>query len=396
MLDLDMDLEGELGIDSIKQVEILSALRERIPDMPEIDPARLAELRTLAQIADAIAGSAPASAVGRTNGATDPASGFSARAAASRLFRQDVRLENRQAPVGPASLAANSLIEITSDDHTLARILADRFSALGYRVQAVGEPSGTADMVVVTAGLNHVLAPSEMHRRALAAARSLARQAGAGGPTGHFIVLQDTGGDFGRRATTFDAAVRGGLTGLAKTASHEWQDAVVRAIDVERSGSGIEDIAGRLLSEILCGDDSVEIGLRRDGSRLVPVAETIAFKGEGYVPRDGDVIVVSGGARGITARIVERLAGMARFKFLLLGRSRPSEWPADIDPDLDTVSRRRTALRVQPSAAAARRRVNPFSSTRRIRGCSGASSSPRKLSASGTLTPGARMSPTLE
>ena len=56
MLDLDMDLEGELGIDSIKQVEILSALRERIPDMPEIDPARLAELRTLAQIAEAIAG----------------------------------------------------------------------------------------------------------------------------------------------------------------------------------------------------------------------------------------------------------------------------------------------------------------------------------------------------
>jgi Phosphopantetheine attachment site len=42
MLELDMDLEAELGIDSIKQVEILSALRERLPDMPQIDPARLA------------------------------------------------------------------------------------------------------------------------------------------------------------------------------------------------------------------------------------------------------------------------------------------------------------------------------------------------------------------
>ena len=58
MLDLDMDLEAELGIDSIKQVEILSALREQMPDMPEIEPSRLAELRTLAQIADAI-GEAP-------------------------------------------------------------------------------------------------------------------------------------------------------------------------------------------------------------------------------------------------------------------------------------------------------------------------------------------------
>lgn len=56
MLDLGMDLESELGIDSIKQVEILSTLRERMPGMPEIDPARLAELRTIGAIAAAIDG----------------------------------------------------------------------------------------------------------------------------------------------------------------------------------------------------------------------------------------------------------------------------------------------------------------------------------------------------
>ncbi|WP_196223065.1 hypothetical protein, partial [Roseibium sp. RKSG952] len=38
----------------IKQVEILSALREALPDMPEIDPAHLGEMRTLAQIAAAL------------------------------------------------------------------------------------------------------------------------------------------------------------------------------------------------------------------------------------------------------------------------------------------------------------------------------------------------------
>ena len=42
------------------------------------------------------------------------------------------------------------------------------------------------------------------------------------------------------------------------------------------------------------------------------------------------------------------------------------------------------------------RGVKPFSSRRRIRGCSGASISPRKLSSSGTRSPGARMSPTDE
>ncbi|NBC20698.1 MAG: acyltransferase domain-containing protein [Alphaproteobacteria bacterium] len=60
MLDADMDLEGELGIDSIKQVEILSALREARPDLPEVAPERLAELRTIRLVADFIAGAPPA------------------------------------------------------------------------------------------------------------------------------------------------------------------------------------------------------------------------------------------------------------------------------------------------------------------------------------------------
>ncbi|MEZ6000709.1 beta-ketoacyl synthase N-terminal-like domain-containing protein [Hyphomonas sp.] len=57
MLDVDMDLEGELGVDSIKQVEILSTIREQLPDLPEIDPERLVELRTIGAIADMVSGS---------------------------------------------------------------------------------------------------------------------------------------------------------------------------------------------------------------------------------------------------------------------------------------------------------------------------------------------------
>ncbi len=52
MLEDDMDLEGELGVDSIKQVEILSSLRDRYPSLPEVDPEHLAELRTIRKIAD--------------------------------------------------------------------------------------------------------------------------------------------------------------------------------------------------------------------------------------------------------------------------------------------------------------------------------------------------------
>ena len=58
----DMDLEAELGIDSIKQVEILSALRDRMPGLPEIEPSALARFRTIAAIATMIGGHAPAPA----------------------------------------------------------------------------------------------------------------------------------------------------------------------------------------------------------------------------------------------------------------------------------------------------------------------------------------------
>ena len=50
MLELSMDLEADLGIDSIKRVEILGSLQDQLPGLPEIRGEDLAELRTLGQI----------------------------------------------------------------------------------------------------------------------------------------------------------------------------------------------------------------------------------------------------------------------------------------------------------------------------------------------------------
>ena len=52
MLEADMDMEADLGIDSIKRVEILGVMEDRVPGLPAIDAETLAELRTLGQIAD--------------------------------------------------------------------------------------------------------------------------------------------------------------------------------------------------------------------------------------------------------------------------------------------------------------------------------------------------------
>jgi acyl carrier protein len=50
MLELEMDLEADLGIDSIKRVEIMGSLQKSFPQLPKLSPEELVEKRTLAQI----------------------------------------------------------------------------------------------------------------------------------------------------------------------------------------------------------------------------------------------------------------------------------------------------------------------------------------------------------
>ncbi|MEM6296391.1 MAG: beta-ketoacyl synthase N-terminal-like domain-containing protein, partial [Myxococcota bacterium] len=52
MLEPSMGLDADLGIDSIKRVEILSALQEKRPDLPAIGPEQLGSLQTLQDVID--------------------------------------------------------------------------------------------------------------------------------------------------------------------------------------------------------------------------------------------------------------------------------------------------------------------------------------------------------
>ncbi|MCE9827699.1 SDR family NAD(P)-dependent oxidoreductase [Shewanella algae] len=57
ILELGMDMEADLGIDSIKRVEILGTVQDKLPELPLLDAASLSECRTLGQIIDCFAGS---------------------------------------------------------------------------------------------------------------------------------------------------------------------------------------------------------------------------------------------------------------------------------------------------------------------------------------------------
>ena len=58
MLEMSMDMESDLGIDSIKRVEILGAMQEQHPELARSQSGNeLAELRTLQQIVDHLSAS---------------------------------------------------------------------------------------------------------------------------------------------------------------------------------------------------------------------------------------------------------------------------------------------------------------------------------------------------
>ncbi len=53
---MGMELESDLGIDSIKRVEILSAVQDEVVGLPSLDTTVMAELVTLGQIVEYLAG----------------------------------------------------------------------------------------------------------------------------------------------------------------------------------------------------------------------------------------------------------------------------------------------------------------------------------------------------
>lgn len=60
ILDLDMEMESGLGIDSIKRVEILSEVQKQAPEVGAVDATQLASLNTLRAVIDAVSASSRA------------------------------------------------------------------------------------------------------------------------------------------------------------------------------------------------------------------------------------------------------------------------------------------------------------------------------------------------
>jgi acyl transferase domain-containing protein/NAD(P)-dependent dehydrogenase (short-subunit alcohol dehydrogenase family) len=314
MLGLEMDIESDLGIDSIKRVEILSALEEQLPDLPKVTPEMMGTLKTLGQICAYLTGG---SAI--LISADPPASSV----AEPRLERYLIRVVPAPAPperewklpkghyVGVVSGrpdVGNEIIEWLGHRSIESRALA--------HVDDMSRDKRMAGLILIAP-----LPPLQAFEWARAAAPLLNTAAGHGGA--FFAAVSFLDGAFGFEAKRLIDPMQGALAGLVKTAALEWPEVSCRAIDIDPNW---HDAAARI--EALCdtiltygAETPVEIGLSAARRVVLALAADAGKVHDDLRLDEKDVVVVSGGARGVTAAACSALAGATGCRLALIGRS---------------------------------------------------------------------------
>jgi acyl carrier protein len=321
MLNLEMALEADLGIDSIKRVEILSALDARVPGLAKIDLSAMVSMRTLGAIVAAI----DTVEAGAPKG---PAAVVTPDRPASAVESFAVKVVRRAAPgVGIRGLLRASRLVITEDGAGVADALLSRLQQLQIEASKVATIPSDADAVIWLGGL----APDAGFENAMTITRDCFHAAQVLAPRfstkgGVFVTVQDTGGDFG--FSGHDRAWLGGIAGIAKTAAVEWPGAAVKVLDVETAGRTPDAIAEIILSELLHGGRNLEVGFSANNDRLVVRTEKQGPMRSPERAHGSSFVLATGGGRGITAACLEALAKKEHGRFLLLGRTMLDAEPA--------------------------------------------------------------------
>jgi NAD(P)-dependent dehydrogenase (short-subunit alcohol dehydrogenase family) len=347
---------------------------------------KLSVIKTLRGIADYVttALAAPAdkpSANGSANGTPKavadphPAAGVlpdgSRRADIQRLV---VRLIDAPLPARPRFTLPTGTLLITDDRLGVARELADRLAEMDVKVALLRhltadethpsgsfaadltDPASVADLlqrvreeVGSVAGLLHLLplaeppageSPRDRARREVKSLYLLTRGLEEGlrqtGPQGGAVLLAATalGGRMGFGDDPLPEplpVVHGGIAGFVKCLGYEWPEVMVRAVDFDPE-SAAPELADKLLAELGDPDGPFEVG-HADGRRLTWQTEPGPLDKDepaGVELGPDSLVLITGGARGVTAKVALELAKRFRPKLVLVGRSPlPAEEPAD-------------------------------------------------------------------
>jgi malonyl CoA-acyl carrier protein transacylase/NAD(P)-dependent dehydrogenase (short-subunit alcohol dehydrogenase family)/acyl carrier protein len=382
ILRLDLDLEADLGIDSIKRVEILGKLREAFPQLGTASDSeameRLASARTLAAVIDRVeqaisrlgvssartaCGSAPASAEPGT-----------ARGTRNGKFQGGIHrliLEAVDAPLADAEagLMTGGTVLITEDDRGVAKVIAGALRSRGWQAALIGGRDSRLDWTSpasvdkeiqearrdgAIAGLVHL---SPLRRDGLPeidaegwANRMMPEV------RGFFLLTKAIGGDLeraaasggacliattamgGRFASTAKSQVdffpgQGAVSGMIKTIAREWPAVRTRVIDLNFNDK-TPRLAELVLAEVLHDDVWSEVGysgIRRIRLRAVPAPLSSKGDQDELSLSPSEPVLVTGGARGITSLVAAELARRWQPTLLLIGTTPPSEGSDDAE-----------------------------------------------------------------
>ncbi len=382
MLDLDLDLEADLGIDTVKQAELFATIRTHY-NIPRREDLRLVDYNTLAKVvqfmADALAEqSAPAPEVEtlietalpqpvETIAEVEQGTQSDGEPAVEEKPRPTIR---RRVPVPvlrprldlctPTEiiLDASSRILVVADSGKTADSLARRLrgrktsvlvvkttdeAALAKVQQWHAESSVTGiyflpalDTEPTLVEMDAASWETELEKRVMPLYHLLR----AVGPESFLVCATHMGGLHGYGADGASAPMGGAVSGFAKAVGMERPNLFVKVVDFAQDETPAR-MAALLIEETLVDGAVVEVGWRgeqRFGIALLerPLeAQTLEL---GKKP----VFLVSGGTGGITASVVTDLVQQTQGTFYLLGRS---ELPDSQDPDILLVRSGRDQLK---------------------------------------------------
>jgi len=355
MLDPDLDLEADLGIDTVKQAELFASIREHY-GIPRREDLRLSEYNTLTKVIgfvrDAQAELNAIKEIPVEEPVAEPSeiiSGTVQRHVPQAVLRPRLELCK---PSG-ITLNADSRVVILSGTGKTAAALQKQLRT--QQVEAVLIKAEGSAAVAEQISKEHAKAPisglyylptldeerplSEMDtaiwqnaletrfHNLVAALRVL--------PDLKFLVV----------ATRFDGLhglsdagavgmIPGAAAGFAKAIARERKDIFVKVVDVTRKEKPAV-IADHLVAETLNDPAIMEVAWE-DSQRFTLVLSEEALPAQPTLELAQDsVFLVSGGTGGITAPIITDLAKTTHGHFYLLGRS---TLPAKDDPNLKLVS----------------------------------------------------------
>jgi NAD(P)-dependent dehydrogenase (short-subunit alcohol dehydrogenase family) len=361
MLGPDLDLEADLSVDSIKRTEVIAALAERLglagASAGDSVMEELVRITTITGITDWFAERldgglgaepAPPDAEAAATGREAATTGGEAPTPDGEPGGPGAPVPIKPAPAGrprrfvvetvglaPAAAgpAPDGRFLIVDDGRGVALELAELLEQRG--AEAITTEAPTTKELAAADALVHLGSLRPGARPVLPSGFEPVRDAlTAGART--VLVVTAAGGTFGlgREPDGGDPCDLG-LRGLMRTIAAEYPRVLARAVDVEPKESP-RVLAAQLLAELTDRSGPPVVGYRaggRAGLRLVESATPAPSAGTGLGQES--VVLLTGGARGITASVALALARSAGCHIELIGRTPP---PGPADPEIAGVA----------------------------------------------------------